>query len=108
MKSNLIIILVVFAALSLSSYVATKKYTNAKLRIGYLRAYSMRLSRTLEECKTTNTGLNTNIDSLNSRMDKLITAAKTQISSQKNKISSSEEKIAAQEKRLAELQEIID
>lgn len=108
MKNNLIIAFVALTALSLTSCVATRKYTNAKLHVGSLRADSMHLTRSLEACKTSNTGLNKQIDSLNSRMNKLITAAKSQISDQKNRLSSSEQRIAEQQKNLAELQAILD
>lgn len=108
MKNNLLIAVAVLAALSLTSCVATKKYVNAKLHISSLRADSMRLSRSLEACRNTNSGLNQDIDSLNQRMAQLIEAAKSEITNQKNQLSSSEKRIAEQQKKLAELQAILD
>lgn len=108
MKNNVLITLLALAALSLTSCVASKKYVNAKLHISALRADSMRLSRSLDACRNTNSGLNQQIDSLNHRMDQLIAAAKSEIANQKNQLSSSEKRIAEQQRKLAELQSVID
>lgn len=107
MKNNLLILLVVASGLLLTSCVASRKYVDAKLHISSLRADSMRLSRSLNSCKTTNDGLNENVDSLNNRMSQLIDAAKSQISNQKNQLSSSQQRIADQQKKLADLQAIL-
>lgn len=108
MKNNALITLFILAGLSLTSCVASRKYVDAKLHISSLRADSMRLSRSLARCQSTNEGLNQNIDSLNNRMAQLIEAAKSQIASQKNQISSSEQRIAEQQKKLADLQAILE
>lgn len=108
MRKHLIFILTAFIAISITSCVSTRKYTNAKLHIGSLRADSTRLSRSLQNCKVKNGQLNSNVDSLNNRLQQFIEAAKSQISSQKSKISHSQKRIAEQEKKLAELQNVID
>lgn len=108
MKKNILAAVMIIAGLSLTSCVATKKYVNAKLHISALRADSMRLSRSLASCESTNRGLHQNIDSLNNRMAQLIEAAKSQIADQKNQISSSQQQIAEQQKKLADLQAILE
>lgn len=108
MKNNILITIVMLAALSLTSCVATKKYVNAKLHVSSLRADSMRLSRSLAASRNTNSGLRQDIDSLNNRMDQLIAAAKSEITNQKNQLSSSASKIAEQQKQLAKLQAVLE
>lgn len=108
MKNSLIFGLIVILAWTLSSCVSTKKYTQARLHIGSLRADSVRLSQSLEQCRVTNNQLNGNVDSLNNRLNQFITAAKSQISTQKNAISDAQARIAEQQKSLSHLQEILD
>src|SRR5690625_2278101 len=108
MKNSLIFGLIAILAWTLSSCVSTKKYTQARLHIGSLRADSVRLSQSLEQCRVTNNQLNGNVDSLNNRLNQFITAAKSQISTQKNAISDAQARIAEQQKSLSHLQEILD
>lgn len=103
------IIFLLFAAsvLLVSSCVSSRKYVNAKIHISQLRADSMRLARSLDDCQNTTASLQQNVDDLQGKLEKLVAAAKTELANQKNQINTSKQTIAEQQKKLAELQAIL-
>lgn len=104
---NIFILLLALTAASFTSCVSSRKYVNAKIHISQLRADSMRLARSLEDCQNNKASLQQNVSDLQSKLEKLVAAAKTELTNQKNKLNSSQQTIAEQQKKLAELQSIL-